>query len=79
MALKSLNDRNMNLIDRIILFCLENKLIVTLLLLIFLIWGIMTAAPMAASIVMRWAAGTRPRSASPGTTRRPSFLSRWRE
>jgi Cu(I)/Ag(I) efflux system membrane protein CusA/SilA len=35
--------KNKNWLDKIILFCLENKLIVTLILLAIISWGIMVA------------------------------------
>lgn len=53
-----LHNKNMNLIDRIILFCLENKLIVTLLLIMVLVWGIMSAP-------FEWDIGGLPRDPVP--------------
>ena len=58
MLSSSLHNRDMNLLDRIILFCLENKLVVILFLILAVSWGIMVAP-------FDWDIGSIPRSPVP--------------
>ncbi|HDP97688.1 MAG TPA: efflux RND transporter permease subunit [bacterium] len=50
--------KNPNLLDRIIRFCLENKLVVTLVLILFIAWGILVAP-------FDWRLGDLPRNPVP--------------